>query len=235
MSLYQGPSEQTRCLYCVHKHLTCSFYVRPAGRPKPRPRKPNKTSADEDKSPEASPQCSKSPGLFSALSKPFQRRKPEPKTVDPSPTPPTATATSSIRVTRNRGQIAEVVLPAASSSSHRSKPSSSLQSFDDPLDQSSSRQPSIATGPSTASLASYATSSFSSISPDSPEYPYELERLRIQYRASEESLRIECERNIAEQELFQRERAAREAHHRDELNAIRREYGSDQSKGKRRM
>ena len=162
--------------------------MKPIGRPKPRPRKTTKPSTDDDESPEASPQRSKSPGLFSTLSKPFQRHKPEPKTVDSSLAPPMATATSSIRVTRNNGQVAEVVLPAVGSSSRRPKPSPSLQSFDDHLERPLSRQPSIATGPSTTSLASYATSSFSSISPDSPEYPYELERLRIQYRASEESL-----------------------------------------------
>ena len=206
--------------------------MKPIGRPKPRLRKATEPSADDDESPEASPQRSKSPGLFSTLSKPFQRRKPNPKSVDSALVPPTATATSSIRVTRNRGQVAEVVLPAVGSSSRRPKPSPSLQSFDDSLERPSSCQPSLATGPSTTSLASYATSSFSSISPDSPEYPYELERLRIQYCASEESLRIECEHNLAEQELFQRERAAREARHQDELNTIRREYGSDQSKGK---
>ena len=206
--------------------------MKPVGRPKPRPRKPTKPSADEDESPEASPQRSKSPGLFSTLSKLFQRRKPEPKTVDPPLAPPTATAMSSIRVTRNKGQVAEVVLSAVGSSSRRSKPSSSLQLFDDPLNHSSSRQPSITIGPSTTSLASFATSSFSSISPDSPEYPYKLER---QYRMSEESLRIERERNVAELELFLCEQAACEARHRDKLNTIRREYGSDQSKGKRRM
>ena len=90
-------------------------------------------------------------------------------------------------------EIAEVVLPAVGSSSRRPKPSPSLQSFDDSLKHPSSRQPSLATGPSTTSLVSYATSSFSSISSDSPEYPYELERLRIQYHADERRIRLSIE------------------------------------------
>jgi hypothetical protein len=81
---------------------------------------------------------------------------------------------------------------------------------------------------------SYASTAYSSINPDDPEYPYELERLQINYRASQESLRVEQERAAAERQVYVRERADREARHRQELEAARRGQTSDASKGKRR-
>jgi hypothetical protein len=71
--------------------------------------------------------------------------------------------------------------------------------------------------------------------PSHPGYSYELERLRLQFRGSQESLRIEREQAAAQLALFERERAAQELRHRQELDAVRRQHSSDTSKGKRRM
>jgi hypothetical protein len=89
-------------------------------------------------------------------------------------------------------------------------------------------------GPSTSSLSSVAGSLFTPLSPDSPEYPYELERLRLEYRRSQENLRLEREHGEAQRQLFDRERAERERRHREELDAVRRQYSSGTA-GKRRM
>jgi len=87
------------------------------------------------------------------------------------------------------------------------------------------------------SAYSYSSSSLASSVPGADGYLYELERLKIQYRASQESLRIERERAEAEKMLFERERVTREARHQLELESLRRELssedGTDKGKGKR--
>ena len=68
------------------------------------------------------------------------------------------------------------------------------------------------------------------------EYSYELEWLRIQYQASQESLWIECEWNVAEQELFTAWASCSQGSPmRWDTDAICCEYGYNHSKGKWRM
>ena len=85
------------------------------------------------------------------------------------------------------------------------------------------------------SVGTYASSSFSSLLPDTFKY----ERLRGEYRRSQERLRIKREQHQAEQEhfeaqrsLYERERVARDAAHREELERVRRQYEDDAASGK---
>lgn len=86
--------------------------------------------------------------------------------------------------------------------------------------------------PSSQSVHTY-TSSFSSLAPDSSGYHYEFERLQIEYRRSQEALRLERESAMAQRELFERDRAAREAQHEQELETLRREMAADKAKRRR--
>jgi hypothetical protein len=71
--------------------------------------------------------------------------------------------------------------------------------------------------------------------PSSPEYPFELQRLQIQYRASQENLRVAQEAAEAHLILFQQEREYREARFQEQLDEARRGFGSSKSdKGKRK-
>jgi hypothetical protein len=113
-------------------------------------------------------------------------------------------------------------------SSIRSTPS--LQPpFYDSADASS-----FAPGASSSSLASRPSMSFEPMDPSHPNYSYEVERLRLQFQSSQESLRIAQELAVATNELYTRDRAAQERRHQEELAAVRRQYSSDASKGKQR-
>ena len=85
--------------------------------------------------------------------------------------------------------------------------------------------------PGASSLRSYGTS-FTSLVPESKNYNYELARLQLQYRVSQESLRMEREFSSQQQALFDRERAATEARHQAELEAVRRQVSEGSGKGK---
>lgn len=124
----------------------------------------------------------------------------------------------------------------------RSKPISSLStsSFGPPSVHSPtspySPGPSL---PSSSSLNTY-SSSFASLVPDTANYNYEFERLRIAYKRSEERLRLEKEINASERALFERDREERERRHREEIDALRRQYGQSgrsagDDKGKRKQ
>jgi hypothetical protein len=85
-------------------------------------------------------------------------------------------------------------------------------------------------GPSSSSLTSFV----SSVSSDGASLRYELERLQIRWRESQENLRLARETAEQQQDLFERELAAREARHRQELEEARRGYMSSRAAGKRR-
>lgn len=97
-------------------------------------------------------------------------------------------------------------------------------------------------GTSAQSLATHSSGSFTSLVPATADYNFELERLKLEYRRSEESLRLERAHAEAQQALFNRERAEQEARHRQELDharqeveALRRQVPQDKASGKRRM
>lgn len=81
-------------------------------------------------------------------------------------------------------------------------------------------------------MGSYVASSFTHLDPGSHEHLFEIERLQINYRAAQENLRVEQERSSAEQQLFFRERATREARHQQELEALRGQVSSEETAGK---
>jgi hypothetical protein len=85
---------------------------------------------------------------------------------------------------------------------------------------------------SSSSIASYSTGVFSNLDPSSPVYPYELERLQLEFRKSQENLRLEREHSERQRELFTRERIERERRHQEDIANLRKELDS---KGKRRM
>ena len=70
--------------------------------------------------------------------------------------------------------------------------------------------------------------------PSSPAYRYEFERLQIEFRRSQENLRIEREANAAQRALYEREIEEAEHRHQAELASVRRRYGTDDSSSKRR-
>ena len=85
--------------------------------------------------------------------------------------------------------------------------------------------------PGASSLRSYGTS-FTSLVPESENYNYELAQLQLQYQISQESLWMEQEFSSQQQLLFDRERAAMEAHHQSELEAVRCQVSEGSGKGK---
>jgi hypothetical protein len=95
-------------------------------------------------------------------------------------------------------------------------------------------------GPSSTSLHTY-SSSFSSLVPDTAAYNYEFERLRLEYKRSEENLRLEREHAESQRKLFERDREERERHYQAELATLRRELeksgrsAGEDKKGKRRQ
>jgi hypothetical protein len=76
---------------------------------------------------------------------------------------------------------------------------------------------------SSASIASYSTGAFSNIDPSSPGYPYELERLQLEFWKSQENLRLEREHSERQRKLFVRERIE---HHQEDLSNLRKELDS---------
>jgi hypothetical protein len=67
--------------------------------------------------------------------------------------------------------------------------------------------------------------------PTSPNYRYEIARLQIQYRTSQERLRISEQQAEAQRVLFEQDRAAREQAHQQEVEEIHRSY-SERAPGK---
>lgn len=115
--------------------------------------------------------------------------------------------------------------------SHFSSSSSSLPFGPDDSASGPPLTPRSSIAPGAPSLRSYGTS-FTSLVPESENYSYELARLQLQYRVSQESLRMEREFSSQQQALFDRERAATEARHQAELEAVRRQVSEGSGKGK---
>jgi hypothetical protein len=182
---------------------------------------------------EPSPTRTKSPNILKTFAKSL-RRKSEPKETSPSiPTPPVPRPST-------RGPKAPLPpqpLPKTGStrSTHSflaNDPSTSPEF--PPGSPYASYQ---ASGPSRGSGSLPSTSltgSFASLAPSTEEYRFELERLQIQYRTSQENLRLEREQADAQRMSYEAQLAAREARHREELEALRRAYETDNAKGKRR-
>ena len=91
-----------------------------------------------------------------------------------------------------------------------------------------------ASGPSSSSLPSVPEQTSGPLDPSSPAYRYEFERLQIEFRRSQENLRIEREANAAQRALYEREIEEAEHRHQAELASVRRRYGTDDSSSKRR-
>lgn len=89
-------------------------------------------------------------------------------------------------------------------------------------------------GPSTQSVNTYSSGSFTSLVPSSADYNFELERLQIEFKRSQDSLHMEREHAEAQRRLFERARAEQEARHRQELEDLRRQLPGDRTLGKRR-
>jgi hypothetical protein len=70
--------------------------------------------------------------------------------------------------------------------------------------------------------------------PGDEGYNYELSRLQIQYRVSQESLRLAQASADAQRLLYEQDREERERRHRAEIEALRRQYSSKDRKGKDR-
>lgn len=206
--------------------MGCSFVKQAAGGQVPRVKG---ASSSGKKEPLPSPDRSKSPKLLESLTKPFRRSgaKPEEAPLAAEPIPP-----SSARP--RRSLQAEVVLPLL----RKRAPSAVSPSPVEFPEASDVPPPSpYLQGhpfPSSTSLASR-SSSFVSLDPNSPEYHYELERLRIQFKASQENLRIAREAAEAQRVLFEQDRAATQQRHQQQLDDLVRQYSaSSADKGKRR-
>jgi hypothetical protein len=87
--------------------------------------------------------------------------------------------------------------------------------------------------PAASSSSLISSRSFSSLTPSTREYNFELERLRVEYRRSEEYLQAERVARAAQEALYQQEIEEREARHQQELAEARRQRDFD-PKGKRR-
>ena len=243
---------------CDAKHYGCSIFVRqpPAsGRKKatkktaPPPASPenagpsargkgkSSTSLDSPPSPVSSKAPNK-PGLLQKLVKPFTRRDSDTQMAAPPggedsfdqgpPGPPPSTSTRSRRV--GPASTVEVYIPRGRPISHMS-PS--------PFDSASVRHDSpysmAAPAPSSASLLSVSGASYSSsMGPGDPGYAFELQRLQIEFTASQERLRTAENLAAQQQALWQQERAATESRHQEELAAARMAGSSSKSEGKRR-
>jgi hypothetical protein len=62
--------------------------------------------------------------------------------------------------------------------------------------------------------------------PDSPEYPFELQRVQVMLKASQDNLRIEREAHAVQLSLFERERESREARYRRQEEALEAELAA---------
>lgn len=237
--IVEGQPDISRCQFCVQLHVKCSNYSDP---PPSSSIKVRSTQAAPEKEASTSNARSraKSPSILAAITSPFKRTKADKsnKATDdvvldapPSSTQPKPRPSHREYVGLPPPSVPSTRRPRPSPPSHST---SVFPSRPGTVEAPFSPYPSEAPVPSSTSLTSYATTSYSSIGPDDPEYPYELERLQINYRASQESLRVEQERAAAERQVYVRERSDREARHRQELEAARRGQASDTSKGKRR-
>lgn len=192
---------------------------------------------DNDLDDTSSPSRSKSPGILKSLAKGF-RRKSETKTEDPIPpyvSPPVASSSTHPSRPYNRVEVSVPRLnttPAVSPPLPFGSPTPMRTSRDPRVPQSP--YPSSTPAPSAQSLTSF--SSAGSYSSGQTDYNFEFENLQIQFRASQENLRIAREQAEAQRILFERDRTARELRHQQELEALRRELSSDDvsGKGKRR-
>lgn len=249
--------EGTRCVNCDEKHYGCSLFTRkpPVGRKKQGKKAAPPTTSPDDAGPSTrgkaksstslegppSPVSSKSPnkaGLLQKLVKPFTRRssdmQPEaPPDDDASfePVPPPIPPPISRPRRAGPSHTMEVYIP-------RNQPNPTMSPS--PFDASSFRHDSpysmAAPGPSSASLLSVSGASYtSSLEPGDPGYAFELQRLRIEFNASQERLRTAEHLAAQQQALWQQERIATENRHQEELAEARRRGGSSsKSEGKRR-
>jgi hypothetical protein len=85
------------------------------------------------------------------------------------------------------------------------------------------------------------TGSFTSLAPGTEEYHLELERLKIQFRNSQQNLHLEQERSRVqreqadrEREFYELERTTREARHQQEIQTMRQQFESAAGSSKRR-
>jgi hypothetical protein len=93
----------------------------------------------------------------------------------------------------------------------------------------------VAAGSSSRSFNSYSSRSIASLAPETPGYHYEFERLQLEYRRSQENLKIEQEFVEAQKRLHERDIAEREARHQEELEELRRELALGSGKSKRKF
>lgn len=145
----------------------------------------------------------------------------------PTTPPPVTSSSSKSYGLPSRQQRMEVVIPMAKPPSMASR-SQSLRA-----DSSDLPPPSPYSYAGTAPSFQSTTASFTSLVPEDPGYNLELERLRIEFRRSQENLHAEREFNAAQTVLHAREIASQEARHRAEIDALRQKYG-ESSKGKGR-
>lgn len=204
----------SRCILCSEKHGKCSLVG-------------SKPQDDPSSPPSPAKPRSKSPNILRNLAKRLTRSDDKAESDTLSPPPPTASSSAKPSGSSSRQKKMEVVIPMSKPPSIASR-SSFLHSGSHDLPPPSP----YSFGGNAPSYTS-ASTSFTSLTPDSPGYQFELERLQIRYRRSEETLRAEQEFNIAQQALHVREIATREARHREEIEALRKQLESS-SKGKHR-
>lgn len=225
----EGSPPGTRCISCDMGHYGCSIFVK---------RKKEKPTASRDDhldavagpsargqanesasaaDPSSPPRSTRPSAILKNLVKPFTRRSSDVLPAEP-PIPPH-------RPLQSRPQVMEVSIP-------RSRPVSTLSSspFTSTSTQALSPYSMAEPVPSSTSLASYVSSAPS----DSPSLRFELERLRIRWRESQQNLRIALEASTEQRELYERELAARETRHQQELEEARRGFMSSKAAGKRR-
>jgi hypothetical protein len=166
-----------------------------------------------------SPTRTRSPKIFRALAKTLRGGT---KTAEKDSPPPSPSPT----VPRPRAKPKVDVMMPSRSGPHRTPPPPDFSegSVNNPYALGG-------LGPS-ASAVSASTSSFTSMTPSDAGYGYEFNRLQINYRASQERLRILQEESDAQQQLYEQERASQQLRHEEELAALRRELSDP--KGKRR-
>jgi hypothetical protein len=180
----------------------------------------------------ASPASSKAPSIITKLAKKFGRKS---DAAFEDPDDPAILPASSSRSTRSSRRAQP--LPSVDVSMPRLRPPSDVSSPFDVVDSPSTHPPSVyaaaPVGPSAQSIRTY-SSSYSSLVPDTADYNYEFERLQLEYRSSQERLRLEQAHNDAQARLFERERLETSVRHERELENLRRQILPDGGKGKQR-